>query len=236
MPTAAEAGARVYATGDPARWRDDGRLEFLGRADRQIKLRGYRIEAGEIEHVLREYGGGRDAIVQARIMADGTKRLIAFVLADPGGHAPAAAALRVACAKRLPDYMVPAAYVILTEWPRTPSGKVDLRALPDPDLDRDTAREAYTAPPASEMEVLLARIWGGVLGIERVGDEDDFFALGGDSILSPLADRLARARRRHAHLAARPLRAPNGARARVQWSGPAASSTPTWRQHPATCP
>jgi amino acid adenylation domain-containing protein/non-ribosomal peptide synthase protein (TIGR01720 family) len=178
-----EAGARVYATGDLALWRDDGRLEFLGRADRQIKLHGHRIERGEIEHVLREHAAGRDAIVQAHVDADGTTRLVAYVLAGADGQGPTPAALRAACVNRLPDYMVPAAYVSLPEWPRTPSGKVDLRALPDPDFDRDTVRRAYTAP-RSDVAMSLARIWGEVLGIARVGDEDDFFALGGDSILS----------------------------------------------------
>jgi amino acid adenylation domain-containing protein/non-ribosomal peptide synthase protein (TIGR01720 family) len=182
-PYDSAAGSRVYATGDLARWREDGRIEFLGRIDRQIKLRGYRIETGEIEHVLIEHGQARDAIVQARVAPDGTTRLVAWVLSGADGSALTPAGLRAACGCRLPDYMLPAAYVIVPEWPRTTSGKVDLRALPDPDIARDTARKAYTAPD-SDAEARLARIWGEVLGIERVGSEDDFFALGGDSILS----------------------------------------------------
>jgi amino acid adenylation domain-containing protein len=178
----ASAGARAYATGDLARWLDDGRLDFLGRADSQIKLRGHRIELGEIEHVLCAEGGVRDAIVQTHTGTDGTVRLIAYVLAGEG-HALSPAALRAACADRLPDYMVPAAYVSLTAWPRTPSGKVDLRALPAPDFERDTARSAFVLP-VEALEVELARIWGEVLGLERVGRDDNFFALGGDSIVT----------------------------------------------------
>ncbi|HEV2734185.1 MAG TPA: condensation domain-containing protein, partial [Longimicrobiaceae bacterium] len=172
-------GARMYRVMDRVRWRPGGELEYLGRTDHQVKLRGFRIELGEIEARLAEHPGVRAAAVLAREDAPGEKRLVAYdVAADP----VAAQALRAHLSERLPEYMVPAAYVRLGEFPLTPNGKLDRRALPAPEGDA-YARGGYEAP-VGEMEEALARIWGELLGVERVGRGDDFFELGGHSLLA----------------------------------------------------
>ncbi|MBB4636054.1 non-ribosomal peptide synthetase [Longimicrobium terrae] len=177
-PFSQQPGARLYRTGDAGRWRADGTLEFLGRGDGQVKVRGYRIETGEIETRLTELPGVRAAVVMAREDTGGEKRLVAYVVGDEVG----ADALRTHLAGSLPGYMVPAAYVRLEEFPLTPNGKVDRKALPAPEGEAYTAR-AYE-PPAGDVEEILAGIWAEVLGVERVGRRDQFFDLGGHSLLA----------------------------------------------------
>ncbi|HEU0013521.1 MAG TPA: amino acid adenylation domain-containing protein [Longimicrobium sp.] len=169
---------RVYRTGDRVRWLEDGTLEFLGRADEQVKVRGFRIEPGEVEAALREHAAVGDAVVIAR--ADGAdKRLVAYVTAR-NGITPEPAQLRESLRGRLPDHMVPGAFVVLDAIPLTPNGKVDRRALPEPEA---RPVEAYAAP-RDETEEALAAIWAEVLKTERVGIDDDFFVLGGHSLLA----------------------------------------------------
>ncbi|HEX2091633.1 MAG TPA: amino acid adenylation domain-containing protein, partial [Longimicrobiaceae bacterium] len=172
-----EAGARLYRTGDRARWREDGVLEYLGRVDLQVKVRGYRIEPGEIEAVLTEHPGVREAAVMVREDGAGEGRLVGYVAAEEG---VTGAELREAARRRLPEYMVPAAVLVLDALPLTPTGKLDRRRLPAPDFDAD--REFVA--PRTLTEELLAQLWAGVLGVERVGAHDDFFALGGHSLLA----------------------------------------------------
>ncbi|WP_134728258.1 non-ribosomal peptide synthetase [Amycolatopsis nivea] len=167
-------GGRLYRTGDRARFGPDGGLVFLGRADDQVQLRGFRVEPGEIETVLLDHPAVREAAVLVR---RGTARLAAYVVAEPR---PGTAELREHCARRLPEFMVPAAIVLLDRMPLTSNGKVDRDALPEPDF---TASAEYR-PPRTAAERALAAVWEQVLGIARVGRDDNFFALGGDSILS----------------------------------------------------
>ena len=167
------AGGRLYRTGDLGRWRGDGVVEFLGRSDGQVKLRGLRIEPGEIEAALLEHG----AVAQAAVVV-WRERLVAYVVAR---EAPvAAAALRFHLAARLPAHMLPQGYVWLDALPRTPSGKLDRRALPEP-VWREA--EGYQAPQGA-VEELLAALWAELLGIARVGRHDNFFDLGGHSLLA----------------------------------------------------
>ena len=180
----AEAGDRMYRTGDLVRWGADGQLRYLGRADEQVKIRGYRIELGEVQTALAGLDGVEQAAVIAREDRPGDKRLVGYITgtADP-------AAARAALAERLPAYMVPTAVVVLEVLPLTVSGKLDRRALPAPeyqDVDR------YRAP-ATPVEEILADIYAQVLGLERVGVDEPFFDLGGDSILSMQVAARARA-------------------------------------------
>src|SRR5271166_2294635 len=178
------SGARMYRTGDLVRWGTDGQLRYLGRADEQVKIRGYRIELGEVRAALAGLDGVDQAVVIAREDRPGDKRLVGYVTgtADPAG-------VRGALAERLPAYMVPAAVVVMAALPMTPNGKLDTRALPAPEY-RDVDR--YRAP-ASLTEEILAGIYAQVLGLERVGVDDSFFDLGGDSILSMQVVARARA-------------------------------------------
>ncbi|MFO1417388.1 MAG: amino acid adenylation domain-containing protein [Methylotetracoccus sp.] len=170
------AGERCYRTGDLGRYTASGDLEFVGRVDDQVKVRGYRIELGEIEARLREYPGVREAAV--RVVGEGTaQRLCGYVVGVD--EAPGWDGVRRHLLNSLPEYMVPAAYVSLASMPLTVHGKVDRRGLPEPGWQG----EAYAAP-GTAVETILAEVWGEVLGLERVGVRDNFFALGGDSILS----------------------------------------------------
>jgi hypothetical protein len=169
----------MYRTGDRARWLAAGELEFLGRADFQVKIRGFRIEPGEIEARLAEHPGVRESVVVAREDVPGEKRLVAYVV---GEETDGAEALRAHLGETLPSYMVPSAFVRLEQLPLTPNGKLDRGALPVPDGDAYAARE-YEAP-VGKVEQALAGIWAELLGAERVGRGDDFFMLGGHSILA----------------------------------------------------
>ena len=168
------APGRLYRTGDRARWLGDGTLDYLGRADDQVKVRGFRIEPGEIEAALRGQPGVADCVVVARPDEAGEARLVAYVAgaADPE-------VLRAHLRRVLPGYMVPAAFVVLDRLPHTPSGKLDRRALPAPVAVRAAAR----LKPGTGMEARLAAIWGELLGVDAVGAEDNFFDLGGHSLL-----------------------------------------------------
>ncbi|MCG1043602.1 amino acid adenylation domain-containing protein, partial [Mycetohabitans sp. B8] len=180
--------ARMYKTGDLARYRPDGNLEYLGRNDDQVKIRGFRIEPGEIEACLVQHAQVSDAVVLVR--GEGMdKRLVAYVVAEPDDAL--VGELRTHIAARLPEYMVPAAFVRLDSLPLTPNGKLDRRALPEPDAGA-LAHQAYEAPQG-ELETTLAQIWAELLEVERVGRHDSFFALGGHSLLVVrLIERLRR--------------------------------------------
>jgi len=177
-PFSAEPGARLYKTGDLARYLPDGNIEFLGRGDHQVKIRGFRIELGEVEAALGHHPAVRKAAVLAREDAPGEKRLVAYVVADS-----TAEALRRFLKDKLPDHMVPAVFVLLDTLPMLSNGKIDRRALPAPDRTRPELGEAFVAPRTSTEE-LLAEIWAQVLDIERVGIHDNFFDLGGHSLLA----------------------------------------------------
>ncbi len=179
-PLAAEAGARMYRTGDRARWLATGEVEYLGRLDAQVKVRGFRIEPGEVEAALRRHASVGDAAVVVR--SDGGRaRLVGYVVAARGAEVDAEA-LRAHLAGWVPEYMVPSALVVLGELPLGPSGKLDRRALPAPEAG--AAGGAEHVAPRTEAEAGLARIWRELLRVERVGAHDNFFELGGDSILS----------------------------------------------------
>jgi len=181
-PFSTTAGARLYRTGDLARHLPNGDIEYLGRADEQVKIRGFRIELGEIEAVLGQHEAVNAVTVIAREDVPGERRLVAYVAAAAGADA-LTTNLRNYLKERLPDYMIPSAFVSMPQLPLTPNGKVDRGALPAPEVTRPELGSAYVAP-RNEVEEALAMIWEHVLGVERVGVGDNFFELGGDSILS----------------------------------------------------
>ena len=182
---AAPWGARMYQTGDLVRLRADGKLDFLGRADHQVKLRGYRIELGEIESLLEAQAGITQAVVLAREDTPGDLRLVAYTL----GSTPETA-LRAALAEHLPDHMMPAHFVRLDALPLTPNRKVDRKALPAPQAA--SQHTAFVAPE-NGVEAQIAAVWSRVLGVPSVGAKDNFFALGGHSLLAVQAHREIRA-------------------------------------------
>jgi acyl carrier protein len=179
-PFSSEPGARLYRTGDRVRYLHDGSLEFLGRVDDQIKLRGVRIELGEIEVTLRSHPAVREAVAVVREFAIGDSRLVVYVVAD-GEVDPAA--LRDYLRGKLPEYLLPSAFVLLEKLPLLPSGKINKHALPAPEITRQAVAESYVAPRTA-MEEIIAGIWSELLGVERVGVYDNFFELGGHSLLA----------------------------------------------------
>jgi amino acid adenylation domain-containing protein len=178
-----DAGARLYRTGDLVRWLPTGELEFLGRTDRQVKIRGFRVELGEIEAALVAHPAVREAAVLAREDQPGERRLVAYV-AILQEQAAAAGELRAFLKERLPDHLLPAAFVTLAALPLNSSGKIDRRALPAPDAARPALAVSYVAP-STPAEEGVAAIWCEVLGLDRVGVDDDFYELGGHSLLLP---------------------------------------------------
>lgn len=182
-PYAGQAGARMYRSGDLARYLPDGQIDYLGRLDQQVKIRGFRIELDEIETALAALPGVEAGVVLAREDSHGQRRLVAYLLARQGADAAslAPAVLRAALARSLPDYMVPAHFVLLAQWPLTPNGKLDRLALPAPDMAREAAS---LVAPATAQEAMLAGLWAEVLGLPQAGALDNFFELGGHSLLA----------------------------------------------------
>lgn len=177
-----EPEARLYRTGDLVRYRGDGTLEFLGRADFQVKVRGFRIELGEIETVIGKHPEVQQVVVTAREDRPGDKRLVAYIVPRPG-QSPVTNGLSGFVREQLPDYMVPTAFVTLEALPLTPNNKVDRKALPTPDFQRLDSGTPFV-PPRNPTEDMLARIWAAVLGVEKVGIHENFFDLGGHSLLA----------------------------------------------------
>jgi amino acid adenylation domain-containing protein len=182
-PMASRPGGRLYRTGDLARYRADGTIEFLGRADDQVKIRGHRVEPGEVEAVLTQHPAVREAVVVTREPAGAsqTHSLVAYVVPSHPDGAEAAGWRRF-LAERLPEYMVPSGFVVVDALPLTPSGKVDRRALPEPDALLSSG-PGYVAPD-SALAAVIAEVWSDVLGVAKVGLNDDFFALGGHSLVA----------------------------------------------------
>ena len=180
-PFSNEPGARLYKSGDLARYLPDGSIEFLGRLDHQVKIRGFRIELGEIETVLGQHPAVREAVVMARQVCSADTRLVAYVVPNQQPP-PSTSELRRFLAANVPDYMLPSAFVFLDTLPRTPAGKMDRGALPAPEPLRPELAAAYV-PPKTGLERQVVQIWQEVLGIEQVGVHDNFFDLGGHSLL-----------------------------------------------------
>ncbi len=176
-------GSRLYKTGDKARYLPDGNIEFLGRIDNQVKIRGFRIEPGEIEAVISQHPGVQETVVVALQDLPNRKYLAAYIVED--GQSTTSSNLRGFLKQRLPDYMIPSTFVMLSALPLTPNGKVDRRALPKPDTAHQELAAAFV-PPRTRLEELLTQIWREVLHLEQVGIHDNFFEVGGDSILSIL--------------------------------------------------
>ncbi|MFE0105094.1 amino acid adenylation domain-containing protein [Streptomyces sp. NPDC059009] len=187
-PFGSTPGSRMYRTGDLARLNADGHLEYVGRGDSQIKVRGFRIEPGEIEAALTTHPDVHQAAVVARESAAGVKQLAAYVVPVAGAEGPAVEELRAYADEKLPDFMVPAAFVVLERLPLAPNGKLDRAALPEPEF----TGEEYRAP-RTDREAALAAVFAEVLGLERVGIDDGFFALGGQSLLAARLNRRIRA-------------------------------------------
>nr|WP_244431779.1 non-ribosomal peptide synthetase [Xenorhabdus szentirmaii] len=180
-PFSTTTGTRMYKTGDLARWLPDGNIEYICRNDSQVKLRGFRIELGEIEAQLTQCRGVREAVVIVRDDISKQKCLVAYLLAKPDTKL-VPTALRQQLSQQLAEYMLPSAFITLDSFPRTPNGKLDIQALPLPNLD-SIATQGYEAPKG-EAEITLAQLWQALLGVERVGRHDHFFALGGHSLIA----------------------------------------------------
>jgi amino acid adenylation domain-containing protein len=194
-PFSSEPGARLYKTGDLVRLMPHGHIEYLGRIDHQVKIRGYRIEPGEIEAALTRYPGVREAVVVAREDVPGDKRLVGYLVTDSRASF-SATALRGFLKEKLPEYMVPATFVVLGAFPLTANGKVDRRALPAPNNERPELT-ATLVPPRDECESRLGKLFESVLGVRHVGVKDNFFELGGDSLLA--AQLMAQIREKFGH-------------------------------------
>jgi AMP-binding enzyme/Phosphopantetheine attachment site/AMP-binding enzyme C-terminal domain len=181
-PVNADAGSRMFRTGDIGRWHENGTIEFMGRADHQVKVRGYRVELGEIEAVLAQHPQVRSAVVVQRPDTSGGTRLIGYVL--PGSNeAVDVQGVRTWLRTNLPDYMIPAVIITLATFPTTPSGKVDRSALPDPEATAATPESHFVAPRTA-LESVLAGVFADVLGREPVSVTDNFFDIGGHSLLA----------------------------------------------------
>ena len=180
-PFVDDAKALLYKTGDLTRWLPDGTVEFLGRNDFQVKIRGFRVELGEIEAILGTHTGVRETVVLAREDVPGDKRLVAYIVPH-ADRTPAVDELRQYLQDRLPGHMTPSAFVFLEQLPLTPNTKVDRAALPAPDISRPALQSAY-AVPRTELEARIAAIWQEVLRLDKVGTDDNFFDLGGHSLL-----------------------------------------------------
>jgi amino acid adenylation domain-containing protein len=174
---------RLYRTGDLARYLPDGNLEFLGRFDHQVKIRGYRIELGEIETVLNQHPGIQEAVVIAREDVPGNKQLVAYYIAVDPAQAPTGTYLRQLLQERVPEYSVPSAFILLSRLPLTPNGKVDRGALPLPHQERSEVQRSVTAPQ-DMFEIQLTKLWGKLLGLPSLGTNENFFELGGNSLLA----------------------------------------------------
>ena len=181
-PFAGDAAARMYKSGDLVQWRPDGSLEYLGRSDEQIKIRGFRVEPGEIEAALLQFAGLADAVVLKRADPSGTEQLLAYLVLEQGS-ALDEKALRAFLSKRLPKYMLPAFYTVMAEFPLTPSRKIDKNALPDPDWTRGSTADEVECPQTPAEEKMLA-IWQEALGRQGIGVTDNFFEIGGHSLLA----------------------------------------------------
>jgi acyl carrier protein len=180
-PFSADPKARLYRTGDRARYREEGTIEYLGRLDHQVKIRGHRVELGEIESALRLHSGVRECVVYVWECEPGDQRLTAYIVPARLPRV-SADALRHFLGARLPEHMIPSAFVPLDSLPLTPNGKVDRKSLPQPGELRPELTAAYVAP-RTELETIIASVWGELLRIERVGLHDNFFDLGGHSLL-----------------------------------------------------
>jgi amino acid adenylation domain-containing protein len=180
-PFSGESEARLYRTGDLARYLPDGNIELLGRIDHQVKVRGYRIELGEIETVLAEHAAVREAVVVVREDVPGDKRLVGYIVCSQN-PTPTTTELRSFLQHKLPEYMVPGAFVFMDALPLTPNRKVDRRALPAPDTTRPELESAFVEAETG-VEKVVVGIWAGALGLERIGIHDNFFDLGGHSLL-----------------------------------------------------
>jgi hypothetical protein len=188
-PFSSDPSSRLYRTGDLARWSEDGTIDFQGRMDHQVKIRGYRIELGEIEVKLVSHEGVREAVVIAREDVPGDVRLVAYLI--PEGSAVSDDALRSSLRATLPEFMVPASFVTLERFPMTPNGKIDRNALPAPGVVRSRSKAEYRAP-GSDLEQTIAGVWKEVLYLDQVGVNDNFFDLGGHSLLVVQAHRKLR--------------------------------------------
>jgi hypothetical protein len=182
-PFDAAPGARLYKTGDLARWLPDGNIEFLGRADHQVKIRGYRVEPGEIDIALGRHDAVRECVTVAHEGSPGERQLAAYVVAEPDQAGVTASELRAFLKTKLPDYMVPAQFVMLPAMPRTQNGKLDRKALPVPGAD-DGARTRSTVAPRTPTEELVAGAFRAVLNRADIGVFDSFFDLGGNSLMA----------------------------------------------------
>ncbi|MBN2109391.1 MAG: amino acid adenylation domain-containing protein, partial [Deltaproteobacteria bacterium] len=181
-PFAGKPGSRMYRTGDLVRRMADGRIEFLGRTDHQVKIRGYRIELGEIESAIGRYPAVKEAVVVAREDEPDNKRLVAYIIEEPGMPLDRGE-LREHVQHSLPDYMTPSFFVMLESFPLTPNGKIDRKALPQPDMQADREEYSFVAP-RDQLEIQLASIWQKMLGVKSISIKDNYFDLGGNSLMA----------------------------------------------------